>query len=319
MYLWRGTTELQRQVSRSNIEILILKGEVSVASSLRECREFYWNRRRRTSGRQADCIIEESSEHETDHENRSDKEEEEEDERYRTSSVKRKSVSRSSSGIGTLGTSSHYSRGQRKVSSDESRSSRCLSPNLQQQINGGVSDNDKDLNDNYEEEDIKEALYKGKNKFKQLGDNKFGSLKSLKKALSKKNLFKTKKKEQDIEDERFEPEPKTPILGKYGRKSTVSNQDDDFGSFTEEEEEESYSLSDFDEPEADNFEGNYSRVDKLRNMRSRSKSYGNVSVSEEDRLHEERKSSRQRERQRARSGTDRQTEVSRQQTVDTAQ
>ena len=276
-----------------------------MSSSVRECREFYWNRRRRTSGRQADCIIEESSDHYTDDEKINEKEEAEED-RYRASSIKRKSVSRSSSGIGTLGTSSHHSRGQRKVSSDESRSSRCLSPALQQQINGADSDNDKDLNDNYEEEDIKEALYKGKSKLKQLGDNKFGSLKSLKKALSKKNLFKSKKKEQDIEDERFEAEPKTPVLGKYGRKSAASNQDDDFGSFTEEEEEEeSYSLSDFDEPEAENYEGNYSRVDKLRNLRSRSKSYGNVS--QEDRGYEERKSSKP--RQRHTSSTDKRSDV----------
>merc|ERR1711988_114018 len=114
------------------------------------------------------------------------------------------------------------------------------------------------------------------------------------------------KKEQDIEDERFEAEPKTPVLGKYGRKSAASNQDDDFGSFTEEEEEEeSYSLSDFDEPEAENYEGNYSRVDKLRNLRSRSKSYGNVS--QEDRGYEERKSSKP--RQRHTSSTDKRSDV----------
>ena len=212
-------------------------------------------------------------------------------------------MSRSSSGIGTLGTvSSHHSRGQRgKVSSDEaSRSSRGLSPALEQEVGGEVTDNERDLNDNYEEEDIKEALYKGKNKLKQLGDSKFGSLKSLKKALSKKSLFKSKKKDQNIEDERFETEPKTPVLGKYGRKSVVSNQDDDFGSFTEEEEEEdSYSLSDFEDPEAENLEENYSRVEKLGSLRARSKSYGNLSVS--DKELEERRPGRQRQS----SGADR--------------
>ena len=161
----------------------------------RECREFYWNRRRRTSARQEDCIIEESSEHESEEEKTGGKEEDEEGGQYRTESAKRKSVSRSSSGIGTLGTSSssRHSRAQRKVSSDEtSRSSRCFSPSLRAEINGevaGLSDNEKDLNDNYEEEDIKEVIYKGKNKMKQMADNKFGSLKNLKKALSKKNLF----------------------------------------------------------------------------------------------------------------------------------
>ena len=220
--------------------------------------------------------------------------------------AQRRSVSRSSSGIGTLGTSSHHSRAPRKISSDEtSRSSRCFSPSLRAEINGevaGLSDNEKDLNDNYEEEDIKEVLYKGKNRMRQLADNKFGSLKNLKKALSKKSLFKNKKKDDEVLEERFDPEPKTPVLGKYGRKSAVSNQEDDFGSFTEEEEEEeedSYSLSDFGEPEE-----NYSRADKLRNIRSRSKSYGNVSQGE-DRFHEERKSSRQRRR----SGTDKRSDV----------
>ena len=223
---------------------LLLKEFVSWYFSVcRECREFYWNRRRRTSARQEDCIIEESSEHESDQEKAGGKEEEEEGGRYRAESAKRKSVSRSSSGIGTLGTSSsRHSRTQRKISSDEtSRSSRCFSPSLRAEIDGevvGLSDNEKDLNDNYEEEDIKEVLYKGKNKMKQLADNKFGSLKNLKKALSKKNLFKNKKKDEEVLDERFDPEPKTPVLGKYGRKSAVSNQEDDFGSFTEEEAEE---------------------------------------------------------------------------------
>ena len=280
----------------------------------RECREFYWNRRRRTSARQEDCIIEESSEQESDEEKTGGKEDEEGGGgRYRAESSKRKSVSRSSSGIGTLGTSSsRHSRAQRKVSSDEtSRSSRCFSPSSRAEISGevaGLSDNEKDLNDNYEEEDIKEVLYKGKNRMKQLADNKFGSLKNLKKALSKKSLFKNKKKDEEVLDERFDPEPKTPVLGKYGRKSTVSNQEDDFGSFTEEEQEEeeedSYSLSDFEEPETAAYEERYSRVDKLRNIRSRSKSYGNVSHGEES-FQEERKSSRPRHR----SGTDKRSDV----------
>ena len=96
---------------------------------------------------------------------------------------KEKSVSRSSSGIGTATLSS---RGQRKVSSDDT-SSRCFSPSLKNEIIDELSDAEKDLNDNYEDDDLADLPHKEKKKrMKQLGDSRFGSLKTLKKALSKK-------------------------------------------------------------------------------------------------------------------------------------
>ena len=109
---------------------------------------------------------------------------------------------------------------------------------------------------------------------KQLGDSKFGSLKHLKKALSKKKLFK-KKKVDDAEDN--EPiyeaggSPKTPVLGKNSSRKLVQ---DDFGSFTE--EEDTYSLSEFEEapgPGSGNYEENYQQFEKLK---KRSQSHGNV-------------------------------------------
>ena len=248
----------------------------------RECREYYWNRRRRPSGRHEDAIIEESSEHSSDEE----REDEVRDKRHhRGSSVsenfrKEKSVSRSSSGIGTATLSS---RGQRKVSSDDT-SSRCFSPSQ-------LSDAEKDLNDNYEDDDLADLPHTEKKKrMKQLGDNKFGSLKTLKKALSKKSLFKSrnKKKDESIEDyqednyHRKSPKesPKTPVLGKYSSKKMIEAVDDEFGSFTE-DEEDTYSLSDYEEEDDtrdQNYEENYGRSDQLRR---RSKSYGNVSQDQE--------------------------------------
>ena len=56
------------------------------------------------------------------------------------------------------------------------------------------------MNDNYEDDELADLPLKSKKRMKQLGDSKFGSLKSLKKALSKKNLFKSKKRE---DSERF--------------------------------------------------------------------------------------------------------------------
>ena len=246
----------------------------------RECREFYWNRRRRPSGKQyEDCIIEESSEHSSDDER--DNIDNERDKRYNRSSTmsenfkKEKSISRSSSGIGTA---SHNSRSNRKISSDDT-SSRCFSPSLKNEIIDEISDTEKDLNDNYEEDDLSELPLSGTKRLKQLGDSKFGSLKSLKKALSKKSLFKNKKRDNSNKSQEADDSwsPKTPVLGKYGGKNIVANEDDDFGSFTE--EDETYSLSDFEEPERDNFEENYGRGSRMN--KSRSKSYGNVSNSED--------------------------------------
>ena len=98
-----------------------------------------------------------------------------------------------------IGTASHNSRGQRKVSSDDT-SSRCFSPSLKNETIDEMSDNEKDMNDNYEEDELADLPLKSKKRMKQLGDSKFGSLKSLKKALSKKSLFKSKKRE---DSERF--------------------------------------------------------------------------------------------------------------------
>ena len=243
----------------------------------RECREFYWNRRRRNSGRQyEDCIIEESSEHSSD-----DERDNEREKRYNRASTmsenfkKEKSVSRSSSGIGTA---SHNSRSNRKISSDDT-SSRCFSPSLKNEIIDEISDTEKDLNDNYEEDDLSELPHGGSKRIKQLGDSKFGSLKSLKKALSKKNLFKNRKRESSNKAQEADNSwsPKTPVLGKYGGKTMGANEEDDFGSFTE--EDETYSLSDFEEPDRENFEENYGRGSRMN--KSRSKSYGNVSNSED--------------------------------------
>ena len=111
---------------------------------------------------------------------------------------------------------------------------------------------------------------------KQLGDSKFGSLKSIKKALSKKNLFKSKKREDtqqfDVMDmDSPHQSPKTPVLGNYNSKKMAQNIEEEFGSFTE--EEDTYSMTDFDEDDND-YGRDYAREDKLSR---RSKSYGNVS------------------------------------------
>ena len=200
-----------------------------------------------------------------------------------------KSVSRSSSGIGTTA-SSRTGTGQRKVSSDET-SSRCFSPSLRNEIIDELSDNEKDMNDNYEDDDLADLPHKGQKRIKQMSDSKFGSLKTLRKALSKKSLFKNKTKKRDDTDHdhddhddeldyRRSPKqhsPKTPILGKYSNNKLVENEDDDFGSFTE-DEEDTYSLSDFEVAEEEAYEENYGRAARLR---ARSKSYGNVARPEE--------------------------------------
>ena len=56
---------------------------------------------------------------------------------------------------------------------------------------------------------------------------------------------------------------KTPILDKYGPNKDQENDDEDFGSFSE--EEGSYSLSDLEEHEVP--KDQYSRIDKVRNQR----------------------------------------------------
>ena len=270
----------------------IKKGKTEYFLHFRECREYYWNRRRRPSGRHEDAIIEESSEHSSDEERDGDVRDKR---HHRGSSVsenfrKEKSVSRSSSGIGTATLSS---RGQRKVSSDDT-SSRCFSPSLKNEIIDELSDAEKDLNDNYEDDDLADLPHKEKKKrMKQLGDSRFGSLKTLKKALSKKSLFKSRNKksrdENDVDEyqednysrKSSKDSPKTPVLGKYSSKKMIEAVDDEFGSFTE-DEEDTYSLSDYEEEEGEgrhqNYEENYGRADQLRR---RSKSYGNVSQDQE--------------------------------------
>ena len=218
---------------------------------------------------------------------------------------KEKSVSRSSSGIGTATLSSrgqvilasYWSKvsilliGQRKVSSDDT-SSRCFSPSLKNEIIDELSDAEKDLNDNYEDDDLADLPHTEKKKrMKQLGDSRFGSLKTLKKALSKKSLFKGRNKksrdengeenyqEDDYSRKSSKESPKTPVLGKYSSKKMIEAVDDEFGSFTE-DEEDTYSLSDYEEEDThhQNYEENYGRSDQLRR---RSKSYGNVSQDQE--------------------------------------
>ena len=56
---------------------------------------------------------------------------------------------------------------------------------------------------------------------------------------------------------------KTPILDKYDPNKVQENDDEDFGSFSE--EEGSYSLSDLEEHEVP--KDQYSRIDKVRNQR----------------------------------------------------
>ena len=97
-------------------------------------------------------------------------------------------------------------------------------------------------------------------------DNRFGSLKTLKKALSKKSLFKSKNKKGDEDYQQDYQEdyphkspkqsPKTPVLGKYSSKKMIEAVDDEFGSFTE-DEDDTYSLSDYEDPLHENFEENY--------------------------------------------------------------
>ena len=63
-----------------------------------------------------------------------------------------------------------------KVSSDDT-SSRCFSPSLKNEIIDELSDTEKDLNDNYEEDDLADLPEKKKKKrMKQLGDNRFVSV-----------------------------------------------------------------------------------------------------------------------------------------------
>ena len=177
-------------------------------------------------------------------------------------------MSRSSSGIGTI---SRDSRAPRKISSDDT-SSRCFSPSLKNETIDEMSDHGEDFQESYRDEFDGESR-KLSSKMKQLGESKFGSLKHLKKALSKKKLFK-KKKVDDGED--FEPlhgtdaSPKTPVLGKHNSRKRV---DDDFGSFTE--EEDTYSLSEYEEDRGqENYEENYQQFESLK---KRSQSHGNVS------------------------------------------
>ena len=189
--------------------------------------------------------------------------------------AKEKSVSRSSSGIGTA---SHNSRNMKKSSDD---SSRCFSPELKNDILVVESDDGKDNLDGDNHNSPAEKFSKKLRK-KQLSDNKFGSLKSIRKALSKKNLFKAKKDRKEIIDEngKYEITQKTPILEKYGRKSLAENDDEEFGSYTE--EDETYSLSDFEENEI--VEEKYSRIDK--SSKRKTLSQNRLDIENENNNHE---------------------------------
>ena len=184
---------------------------------------------------------------------------------------KEKSVSRSSSGIGTA---SRGSGAPRKISSDDT-SSRCFSPSLKNSIINEISDDDVD--DKGFEINEDEKPRKGSKMRQMLSDNKFGSLKNLKKALSKKKLFKKKNSDETENFEQLhdidESSPKTPVLGNTRSRKMVL--EDDYGSFTE--EEETYSMSDYEAEENKNYQENYREF----HPPGRSKSHGNVSRSNE--------------------------------------
>ena len=172
---------------------------------------------------------------------------------------KAKSVSRSSSGVGT----SSRQSSKKKEGSDET-SSRCFSPSLRNDYIEEESDIDE-----HENNDFRKGKTEKGRKISPIPENRYSTLRSLKKSLSKSKsgskfgLFttKSKKKEEDLDS--YELAQKTPILDKYDPKSVRENDDEDFGSSSE--DHGSYSLSDFDEHEDP--KDQYSRIDKVRNQR----------------------------------------------------
>ena len=228
----------------------------------RDAKNFTWNgRRRMTSGHHNDCIPEEGSEASS----------EEDLEVYKSRSKipisgnmqKGKPVSRSSSGIGTSSRQSN----KKKDGSDET-SSRGFSPPGKTEYFDEESDGDvQPVNS------LRNGKKDKKKKVTPWQESKYSALKSLKKSLTK-NKSKSKlelttnnnsKKEKHIE--RYELAQKTPILDKYDLNTLQENDDEDFDSFSE--EDGSYSFSDFDEHE--DAKDQYSKVDKTKNQRTKSK------------------------------------------------
>ena len=172
---------------------------------------------------------------------------------------KTKSVSRSSSGVGT----SSRQSSKKKDGSDET-SSRCFSPSLKNDYIEEESDRD-----DHENNDFRKGKTEKGRKISPIPENRYSTLRSLKKSLSKSksgskfDLFtnkKKKKKEKDLE--RYDLAQKTPILDKYDPNTVQENDDEDFGSFSA--EDGSYSLSDFEEHEDP--KDQYSKIDKIRDQ-----------------------------------------------------
>ena len=92
---------------------------------------------------------------------------------------------------------------------------------------------------------------------------------TLSKSRSKLFPSKTKEKEEEVFD--ASSGPKTPILDTYKENTMVEeNDDEDFGSFSY--DDEYYSESDLEEPKREE-EKKYSRLERLRRSRSRSRSF----------------------------------------------
>ena len=210
------------------------------------------------SGYQKECILEESSD--------------EDIEIYKSRSkipvpekIKNgKSVSRSSSGIGT---SSRPSSKKRDFSDETS--SRCFSPPF--------SDN---------QEDFGNGKFETKRNVTSVQDKKYGTLKSLKKSLS---MRKSKSKLDLLpskEHERYNLAQKTPILDKYDPNDIQENDDEDFGSFSD--EDGSFSMSDFEENEDAE---RYSKIHKITVQNKKTKEMSNRYSISNLQLNEEKKRS----------------------------
>ena len=230
-----------------------------------------WNNKRRKKygyGYQNDCILEETSDEELETHRSKTKVNESE------SMKKEKSVSRSSSGIGT----SSRPSSKRRDFSDET-SSRCFSPPLQNDFIEEESDKHKPETGSHNKLQTKKNV-------NNILENKNSTLRSLKKSLSRrKNKDKLNtSKDKDIHD-RYNLAQNTPILDKYDPKNLRDNADEDFGSYSE--EDESFSISDFEE----NVEVNdqYSKIQKIKVHKKKSTEINNENYRSNLQLNEETK------------------------------
>ena len=175
-----------------------------------------------------------------------------------------KSVSRSSSGVGT---SSHQS--SKKRDGTDETSSRCFSPSLKNNMieEEGFSDDNK-------ETPVNNVRTEVKRKITPMPDNKYSTLRSLKNTLTKNksrskfDLFSSKGKKKESEVDKYELAQKTPILDKYDPNTLQENDDEDFGSFTE--EDGSFSMSEVEENGDQNDQ--YSKIIKRRGQKLESNS-----------------------------------------------